>query len=118
MTKYSMTSLSRRKHQRWLNKFCRVANHDIAEDPLWLGRFVIEQKATKMEWFDDNSGGLMYCHLQLRDKKTGTVEDWYTDCLELPWHYFRKMNDFIIKKCQVWENERPYEERRDYRNVK
>lgn len=118
MTEYSMKSQKRRTHQRWLNRFCRSVNKSIADDPLWLGRFVVEQKATKMDWFEDKSGGLLYCHLQFRDKKTGITKDWYTDCLEARWHMFFKMNDFIVKDCQVWENEKPYEERRDYRNVR
>ena len=118
MTEYSMKSHNRRKHQRWLNHFIRNVNKDIENDPLWLGRFKVEQKATTMDWFEDKSGGLMYCHLQFRDKKTGLTKDWFTDCLEVNWHMFLEMNDFIVKDCQVWEKEKPYEERRDYRNVR
>ena len=118
MTEYSMKSHNRRKHQRWLNRFVRNVNKGIENDPLWLGRFKVEQKATMMDWFEDKSGGLMYCHLQFRDKKTGITKDWYTDCLEATWHMFLKMNDFIVKDCQVWEKEKPYEEVRDYRNVR
>jgi len=118
MTEYSMKSHKQRKHQRWLNRFCRIANQSLANDPLWLGRFVIEQKATVMDWFDDGSGGILRCHMVLRDKKTGITKDWYTDCLEIDWKYFWEMNNFIVDTCKVWENEHPYEERKDYRNVR
>lgn len=118
MTEYSMHSHKRRNHQRWLNRFCRAINKSIENDPLWLGRFVVEQKATEMEWFDDGSGGLLYCHLQFRDKKTGTTEDWYTDCLNVSWNMFIKMNNFIVDTCKVWEKEKPYQEVRNYKNVR
>lgn len=118
MREYSMRSHNRRKHQRWLNSFCRWVNKSIADDPLWLGRFVVEQKATEMEWFDDKSGGLLYCLLQFRDKKTGKTKLWSTDCLEATWQMFVKMNNFIVEDCEVWEKEQPYKEVKDYRNVK
>ena len=117
MREYSMGSHDRRKHQRWLNAYCRMMNRSIANDPLWLGRFVIEQKSTAIKWFEDGSGGLLYCHLRFRDKKTDRVKDWYTDCLDLCWHGWFQMNDFIVKDCKVWELERPCEDRKDYRNV-
>lgn len=117
MKRYSLKSHNRRKHQRWLNNYIREWNKSIKQDDLWLGRFVIEQKSTWMEWFEDKSGGLLYCHLQFRDKKTGCIRDWRTDCLEAEWNLGWKFNDFIINDCKVWENEKPYEERKDYRNA-
>ena len=118
MREYSMGSHKRRNHQRWLNQFCRMINKGIKNDPLWYGRFVVEQVKTEMEWFDDKSGGLMYCHLRFHDKKTGKTEDWYTNCLDVAWQMFWKMNNFIVDTCKVWENEKPYQEVRDYRNVR
>ena len=118
MKEYSMVSKNRRNHQRWLNGACREVNKNIAKDPLWLGRFVVEQKATQMEWFDDKSGGILHCHLQFRDKKTEHIKDWYTDAYEVSWRIFWEMNNFIIGDCAVWEKEKPYEEVRNYRNVK
>ena len=38
----------------------------------------------------------LYCHLQFRDKKTGCIRDWRTDCLEAEWNLGWKFNDFII----------------------
>lgn len=117
MREYSMKSHNRKNHQRWLNEFCRNVNHSIANDPLWLGRFVVEQKGTEMDWFEDNSGGLLYCLLQFRDKKTGKTQLWRTDCLDVNWHMWMKMNNFIVEYCKVWDCEKPYDEVRDYRNV-
>ena len=118
MRKYSMKSHNRKNHQRWLNAFCRLVNHNIEIDTLWLGRFVVEQKGTEMEWFDDNSGGLLYCLLQFRDKKTGRTSLWQANCLEVEIWMWYKMNNFIVEDCNVWELEKPYEEVRDYRNVR
>ena len=68
-------------------------------------------------WFDDKSGGLMYCVLRFRDKKTGITKLWYTDALEVDSSFGWALNDFIVKDCKVWENEHPYRERFDYRNL-
>lgn len=115
MGPYNMSSHNRRKHQRWLNAYCRKVNKSIEKDDLWQGRFVVKQIATDMYWFTDKSGGLMYCRLLFYDKKTGITAEWFTDNLDVQTHMFWRMNDFIIKDCKVWENEHPYEERRNYR---
>ncbi len=117
MMTYSMSSHKRKTHQRQINRICRAVNKNIAADSLWRGRFVVEQKATEMEWFEDKSGGLIYCLLQFRDKKTGTVTLWRANGLEIARGIYQKMNDFIVEDCKVWENENPYKEVRDYRNV-
>lgn len=116
MKPYSMKSHHRKNHQRWLNAYCRAMNKSIANDELWLGRFVIEQKRTVMDWFEDGSGGLLACQLQFRDKKTGITEDWWTDCLTVSWNGWERMNNFIVKTVKVWEREHPCQERKDYRN--
>lgn len=116
MRKYSMRSHNRRNHQRWLNSFCRWVNKGIADDPLWRGRFVVEQLGTEMEWFEDHSGGILHCLLRLRDKKTGITELMHTNCLEIDWKMWHGMNNFIVNTCKVWDNEKPYEDRKDYRN--
>lgn len=117
LKEYNMRSKNRRVHQRWLNKYIRWVNDSIRDDSLWMGRFIVDQVSTDMEWFNDGSGGLMHCHLRFRDKKTGITRDWYTNCLEVRWNIFFKMNDFIIKDCEVWKKEKSYEEKQDYRNV-
>lgn len=118
MKDYSMGSHKRRSHQRWLNAYIRMWNKVIEDDDLWMGRFVVEQKRTHMHWFDDNSGGILYCHLQFRDKKTGRTKDWYTSALEVDHQLGWKFNEFIVNDCAVWEKENPRQERKDYRNVR
>lgn len=110
-----MKSHNRRVHQRWLNKYCRDVNRAIYDDNLWRGRFVVEQVSTHMDWFEDKSGGLLYCLLRFRDKKTGHTKLWYTDCLEVCWQMFMKMNNFIVEDCAVWEKEDPYKEIESWR---
>ena len=68
LKEYNLRSKDRRVHQRWLNKYIRIINDSIKCDPLWLGRFTVDQVSTKMDWFEDGSGGLMLCHLRFRDK--------------------------------------------------
>ena len=114
---YSMKSQKRRNHQRWLNRFCRRVNRVIENDELWQGRFIVRQVATEMEWFEDHSGGLLYCKLVFIDKKTGRRSYWNTNCLEAEFHMWEHMNNFIVIDCAVWDNEHPYQERKDYRNV-
>ena len=115
MRRYSMKSLNRRNHQRWLNAFCRAWNKNIYDDNLWRGRFIVRQRATYMDWFEDKSGGLMYCVLEFVDKKTNKTQLWYTNCLEADTHMFYRFNDFIVKDCEVWENEEPYKETESWR---
>lgn len=115
MRKYSMKSHNRRKHQRWLNCYCRKINKNIYNDNLWRGRFVVEQVSTHMEWFEDKSGGILHCVLRFRDKKTGRTKIWYTNALEINWKMFLQMNDFIVKDCAVWENKDPYKETESWR---
>lgn len=119
MRDYSMKSKRRKNHQRWLNAFIKYANKCIEDDDLWLGRFVVKQNATQMHWFEDGSGGILYCDLTFRDKKTGRTKRWYTDCLELDWHYWIAMNNFIIEDCQVWSEVPDIRDNRiDFRGIK
>ncbi len=101
MKPYSMGSHKRRKHQRWLNAFCREVNKTMEHDPLWMGRFVVEQKRTEMHWFPDNSGGVLWCVLQFRDKKTGQTKFWPTTCFTATWDIWERMNDFIVNDCKA-----------------
>lgn len=120
MKNYSMRSKKRRNHQRWLNGYVRKINNIIANDSLWRGRFVVEQKATEMEWFDDKSGGILHCYLQFRDKATGITKDWYTNCVEVDWKIGFELNSFIVSYCKVWQNENlnPREDTTDYRSIR
>lgn len=116
MTKYSMTSLKRKNHQRWFNRCCRYINKSIEDDDLWLGRFYITQNRTFMEWFEDKSGGLMYAELVMHDHKTGRTKTKWYDGLDMNWQFWHDFNDFIINDCKVWEEEPDVRDNRiDYR---
>lgn len=116
MNKYNMVSHNRRKHQRWLNRYCRYANRVIEEDPLWRGRFYVTQLQSDMEWFEDGSGGIIHALIQMKDRKTGTTfEKWY-DGLDMTWEFWIDFNNFIVNKVRVWEeNPNPYDNIIDYR---
>ena len=116
MRKYSMTSHNRKNHQRWFNQYCRYVNKKMEEDDLWLGRFYISQARTYMEWFYDNSGGIMYSLIVMHDRKTGiTKSRWYSG-LDMGWKFWWDFNNFIIDDCKVWEEiPDPRDNRIDYR---
>ena len=111
-------SHKRRKHQRWLNKYCRMVNKIIENDPLWRGRFYITQLKSYIEWFEDGSGGLIHAKIKMKDKKTGiTAEKWY-DGLDMLWSFWHDFNSFVIETVKVWEESpSPYEDKTDYRKV-
>lgn len=103
MYKYSMVSHSRRKHQRWLNRYCRYANRVIEEDPLWRGRFYVTQLQSDMERFEDGSGGIIRALIQMKDRKTGiTFEKWYSG-FDMNWEFWIDFNSFILEKVMVWK---------------
>ena len=119
MRKYSMGSHNRKNHQRWFNQYCRYINKTVEDDDLWLGRFYVSQNRSKIEWFEDGSGGIMTVEIVMHDRKTGiTYSKWY-DGLDMSWKFWRDFNDFIIEDCKVWEEvPDPRENRIDYRKGK
>lgn len=119
MRKYSMTSHKRKNHQRWFNQYCRYVNKIIENDDLWLGRFYITQNRTFMEWFEDNSGGLMRAEIVMHDRKTGKTQSKFYDGLDMDWKFWFDLNNFIINDCKVWEEvPDPRDNRIDFRKVK
>ena len=103
MRKYSMKSHNRKNHQRWFNQYCRYVNRTIEDDDLWLGRFYVSQARTFMDWFEDNSGGIMYAEVVMHDRKTNRTRHGYYGGLDMDWKFWRDFNDFIIEDCKVWE---------------
>lgn len=103
MRNYSMTSHKRKNHQRWFNQYCRYVNKAIENDDLWLGRFYVTQNRSFMEWFEDNSGGLMHTEIVMHDRKTGKIRSKFYDGLEMDWKFWFDFNDFIVNDCKVWE---------------
>ena len=117
-----LTSMNRKKHQRYVNKVVRKMNKDLAEDPLWRGRFICRQKEASFHIYDDMSGATLYVLLEMVDKKTGLTKKFWTDSFYLCGPFgrskmFWEMNEFIVEDCDVWHKEDPRQNIIDYREV-
>ncbi len=115
-----LTSKSRKRHQRAMNDLVRDMNANVYNDPLWKGRFYVRQVAAQWYEYEDKSGAELWVVLRFTDQKTGithtvaeTVNHWrYFGGSHLWW----EMNNFIVDKVQVWDENPTYENTTDYRN--
>ena len=97
-------------------------NRSIENDPLWRGRFCVRSGYTRFQEYEDHSGCEMLCELFFIDKKTGkivkdyeTVNEW---CFWGGSQLWRRMNDFIMNDCKVWDEiPSPREDKTDYRKM-
>lgn len=104
-----LTSMNRKTHQRAINRAVRAFNKNIEQDDLWNGRFIVRQHEANWIPYEDNSGRELYVSLKFIDRCTGryfihsgTVNHWiYWGGLAL----WRAMNDFIVERCDVWNEE-------------
>ena len=105
-----------KKVQRRVNALIKKQNQSLIEDELWLGRFYIRQLRRDVWRFEDSSGAMISFLFEMVDKKTGIRDIVRLDNYELrvafqrgggSWKLFEALNDFIIKKVDVW-NEDPY----------
>lgn len=112
-----MKNRLRKKMQRQLNSYIRDFNKSIENDYLWLGRFVIVQKDSGFEAFEDHSGGILYAGLRMIDKATGYYKDFTYDHSGHYglWKIWQFANKFITEFSGAWDNGEP--EAVDYRNV-
>ena len=60
----------RKATQRKFNADMRFVNRVIENDDLWRGRFVVRQKKSSWNLFDDGSGGILFTIVDFYDKKT------------------------------------------------
>lgn len=69
---YWLTSRSKKRHQRAINKLVRAINRNLEQDDLWCGRFVIRQDESP-QWrrYEDGSGAELYVRLKFIDRATG-----------------------------------------------
>lgn len=114
-----INSMYRKRHQRMVNKVFREANRIVENDDLWLGRFVVKQKASWFYDFFNDGEPYLLVEYYFYDKKTKTqsrshfARDFDIFLLS---HLMYGMNEFIIHEVKVWENENPRtDERVDYR---
>ena len=98
-------SLNRKKYQREVNKIVRNFNHQIEQDWLWNGRFVISQKAARFSTYEDHSGALFEVKLEMVDKKTGrTAHKWF-DNYNIIYGMWDWGNACITEKWKVWSED-------------
>lgn len=98
-----------KKELRRMNKLIRQMNDDIKNDSLWRGRFYARQKYVQHGTYPDDHHSI-WCFFvyEFIDLKTGFKKDVYFDPYSttspfLPGDIFRKMNDFIVEDCKVWD---------------
>ena len=113
----------RKATQRKFNADMRFVNRAIENDDLWQGRFVVHQKKADWHSFDDGSGRILFVMVDFYDKKTKKhttrmyeklAGGHFNFCVS---KLFRDMNTFIVEDLDVWKNEKPYDEKQDWRNV-
>ena len=100
-----------KKVQRRVNALIKRQNKALAKDELWLGRFYIRQLRRDVWKFEDGSGAMVSFLFEMVDKKTGIRDIVRLSHYELrvayergggSWKLFEALNDFIIKKVDVW----------------
>lgn len=97
-----MYSHNRKKHQRRINRYVRMINENLRNDPLWKGRFVVSQVGpTYFKQYEDGSGAEFYATLQIFDKETGDYVQKTKNGNEWCWYNGTDLwwfvNDAIIK---------------------
>lgn len=115
---YSWYTNNRKKVQRQVNEVFRRMNKLIENDDLWRGRFIVRQKCTYWINYPGSREYTLYVVYYFVDKKTGQTSKPYQDmdfCLDR--HIAIEMNKFIVNECKVWEKDRPYEDKTDYKKV-
>ena len=100
------TTTNRKKIQRYINKVVRALNKNIYNDPLWKGRFYMQQ--TKCLSCIDN--GWLYMNLEfvLVDRETGIKKYiWLRkdDFMGTTRRVWEALNDFMVVDCKVWDVE-------------
>jgi hypothetical protein len=114
-----LTSQNRKVHQRAMNRAMRAINKNIEQDDLWNGRFIVRQREADWIPYEDNSGWELYVTLKFIDRCTGryfvhngSVNHWIHWDGSALW---RAMNDFIVERCDVWNEELARTDRQAWR---
>ena len=100
-----LNSQNRKKYQRAMNKFVRTFNKNIANDWLWNARFTMRQKEAYFHPFEDHSGAIFTVKLQLKDNKTGKIEEKYFDNYGIDWQVWEWANRCITETWDVWSED-------------
>lgn len=116
---YWLTSKSKKKHQRAMNRLVRSFNKALEQDDLWCGRFVIRQVyAPQWYRYEDGSGAEYFVHLKFIDRCTGRyyiaadqVNCW-RGLRANGYKLWEKINWLITEHWDVWKE--PYAVERNY----
>ena len=123
--KYWLTSKSKKRHQRAMNRLVRSFNKALEQDDLWCGRFVIRQVyAPQWYRYEDGSGAEYFVHLKFIDRCTGRyyiaadqVNCWRGLCAN-GYKLWEKINWLITEHWDIWDEplakERRMDEWREY----
>ena len=122
---YWLTSQNKKRHQRAINKLVRAMNHNLEQDDLWCGRFVIRQdKSPQWRLYEDGSGAELFVRLRFIDRATGryyvkweSVNHW-RGLHATGFEIWKMMNWLITEHWDVWKEnfarERNYDAWREY----
>ena len=99
-----MRNKNRKKAQKIINKCVRAFNKNLLEDSLWRGRFFVHQVKSEWREFNDKSGGILWCWIEIRDKKTGLYQGFAIDNYNTEWKLWISGNDFIVERSGVWQD--------------
>ena len=107
-----LTSLKRKKYQRYINKIVRKLNQNIKNDWVWNGRFTIRQKQSKFYTYYDNSGAQLYVLLECKDNKINrTATCWFETGLFVEAKIWEWVNRCIVEYFDVWaEDLNPFDQ--------
>jgi len=111
---------AKRKIRLGINYALKKINKDMANDPLWKGRFVLRSKNMFIFEYEDHSGYYGSATIEFIDRKTNKRQTAYMSDLDITgahwgkkvgWALWVKVNDFIVDYCDVWrEDPRPSRE--------
>ena len=110
---YWLTSRNKKRHQRAINKLVRAMNHNLEQDVLWCGRFVIRQDESP-QWrrYEDGSGVELFVRLRFIDRATGryyvkwgSVNHWRGLLHANGYEIWKMMNWLITEHWNVWQED-------------
>ena len=122
---YWLTSYNKKRHQRAINKLVRAINHNLEQDDLWCGRFVIQQdESPQWRLYEDGSGAELFVRLRFIDRATGryyvkweSVNQW-RGLRATGYEIWKMMNWLITEHWNIWQEdfarERKMNEWREY----
>ena len=113
--------LEYRGNNELINVQCKKCSQIFQSIPanLWRGRFFIRQYESRFFRYEDGSGNQLLCVLRFYDHKTQKYMDMCASSNQIfihgGWETWNAMNNFIVRRLNVWKNEDPRADKTDYR---